>query len=396
MNISKMSIIHFPRLSNTAWKQIDCEIINNTPHIFISASLFYFLLEINIKKREVSEEYDHLLFMSNEYSNILDISIYKPISHLYFKLIEITQSIRFNFKDHNPHNFVMFSFAPNMYDAIEPIYNLRKNKNDTYYGFSLQNTDKWILNEHINSAKNINLLDLSTYLNNDQYKNCADLVYCEGGNKDDPEYIRFNDLFLEISQALLVQSPKGSLIVKLHECFYRATSEIIYILSSMYEKTYIIKPCMTDQINSERFLVCNNFLFSNYKEYYHFFEKIVDIIHDNPSVCISSVLSKIQMPVFFRNKMNECNTIIGQQQLEKTYNLLEILEKNSINDFLEDLSSSSSSSSTDSKEEYTHNNYKNRMKNVFMWCDKYNIEYVKPDLELLDKQRPNIFRKSNI
>jgi hypothetical protein len=390
MNISTMSIIHFPRLSSNVWKHIDCEIINNIPRIYLSASLFYFLSELNNKKKDVIDDWNDISNIENEYSNIFDISVYKPISHLYFKIIEITQSIRFNFKDYNPSGFVMFSFAPNMFDAIEPIYNLRKNQNDKYYGFSKDNNY-----EILQNSPNIHLIDFTNYLLTDQYKNYADLIYCEGGNKNDPEYSRIDFLFLEITQALCVQAHKGSLIIKLYDCFHKPTSEIIFILSSMYDKTYIIKPNMSDKISSERFLVCNGFLFSDYKDYSYYFEKAVDCMKNKntPQHYISSLLSKTQLPIFFRNKMNESNTIIGQQQLEKIYNIFEVIEKKNINDFLED----SKSASTESKRDYKHINYKNNMRSMIMWCEKYGVEYIKPDLDFNDNnKKPNIFRESNI
>lgn len=391
MNISRMSIIHFPRLSNNAWKQIDCEIIDNVPRLFLSTSLFYFLSELNNKKKDVIDDWNEISNLENEYSSIFDISVYKPISYLYFKIIEVTQSIRFNFKDYNPSNFVMFSFAPNMFNAIEPIYNLRKNKNDKYYGFSKEGIDYGFLQ----NSPNIQQLDFTTYLLTEQYKNCADLIYCEGGNKNDPEYLRIEDLFFEITQALCVQAYKGSIIVKLYDCFNQTTSELIFILSSMYDKTYIIKPNMTDQISSERFLVCNNFLFSDYKDYNYYFENAISVIKNknNPHHYTSSLLSKIQLPIFFRNKMNECNTIIGQQQLEKIYSILELVDKKKMNCYLDDLNLAS----TESKGDHKENNYKKNIRCLIMWCEKYGVEYVKPDVDLTDNNhKPNIFRATNI
>lgn len=371
-----MSIVHFPKLSNNAWKYIDCIIDKEPVKNFLSFSLFHYLTELNIKKREISDLWDEVSENSNEYAYVPKISVYKPLSDLYFNILEITHCIRFNFKDYKEVGFVMFSFSPNMREAFEPIHNLRQNQNDKYYGFSqLFNNDS----PHIHTLVN------STYLSTDQYKNCADLIYCEGGDKNVSEQLRFEDLFLEITQAVCVQAHKGTIIVKLHDCFIRPTAELIFILSSMYEKTYIIKPNVSNIYSSERFLVCNSFLFSNYKDYYHFFEKIANIIKLHDSF-INSLLPKIQLPMFFKNKMDECNTIIGQQQLENMYRVLEIIE-NKKNNTIIDISSAYI---------YPKQPHRANMRNSILWCEKYGVEYLKPYDDVDNHNRPNIFRHNNI
>lgn len=365
-----MSIIHFPKLSNNAWKYIDCIIDKEPVKIFLSFSLFRYLTELNIKKREILDVWEE---NANEYAYVPQISVYKPISDLYFNILEITHCIRFNFKDYKADRFVMFSFSPNMSEAIEPIHNLRQNQNDKYYGFSQP------IN---NDSPHIHTLANSTYLSTDQYINCADLIYCEGGDKNGSEQSRFEDLFLEISQAVCVQAHKGTIIVKLHDCFLKTTAELVFILSSMYEKTYIIKPNVSNIYSSERFLVCNNFLFSNYKDYYHFFEKTVEKIKNNGS-CVTSLLSKIQLPIFFKNKIEECNTIIGQQQLENIYCVLE----NKKNRVTLDISSVCI---------YSKQPYRANMRNSILWCEKYGVEYLKPSDCIDIHNRPNIFRHNNV
>jgi hypothetical protein len=370
MNNNKMSIIHFPKLTNSAWKYIDCEMNEGNPQIYLSFSLFHFLSEIIIKIKEFSYIWDDIVKQSNEYENILNIespyniSVYKPVSKLYFKIIEITQSLKFCFRESKTDNFVMFSFSSNMFDAIEPIYNLRKNPKDNYYGFYSQNNRE---------EPNIHILDISTYLSTKQHQNTADLIYCDGGNDSDPEHLKIDELFFQISNAVCVQAHKGSLIVKLSECFHKTTTDIIFILSSMYEKTYITKPNIADQLSAERFLICNNFLFSNYKEYYHIFEKTSNILktRNKEEKNVSSLL-KTHIPMFFKNKMDECNTIIGQQQLEKIYNIFGIIEnrKDHQIDFL-----------------------KNNIKSSILWCEKNGVEYIRPD-DNEDNKRPNIFRQN--
>ncbi len=374
-----MSIIHFPKLSNNIWKHIECVMSTENPTIYISFSLFRYLSEINIKKQEYAEMWKEHDANTNEYENIINIDsldnicVYKPVSNLYFKLTEITQSVRFNFKDYAPTDFVMFSLGENPYHAIEPISNLRKNPNDKYYGISTSNIDTtvdWILNPDIpHSFETPEFLrDMS-----EKYKNTANLVFCEDGNSLTPEFIKNEQLFFKITTAVCIQAKGGCLIVKLTDCFHKTTTDIVYILSSMYEKTYILKPSISQQSNSERFLVCYNFAFSNYKDYSAPFERALEKIYKKQTnETVSSFLSNTQIPVFFKTKIEECNAIIGQQQLESIHNIFGFIENKSVCEY----------------------NRKANIKKCILWCEKYGIEHNQKDN--VNSLKPNIFRQSNV
>jgi hypothetical protein len=137
----------------------------------------------------------------------------------------------------------------------------------------------------------------------------------------------------------------------------------------MYDKIQLIKPSISQQISSERFLICSNFLFSDYKEYIGIFEKTIKkIIEKDKNEIISCFLSHSQIPIFFKNKVDEYNAIIGQIQLEGIYNTFSLIEnKNKIDYYI-----------------------KNNSKKCALWCDKYKVEYLQ-NIEVNDKM--NIFRQ---
>jgi hypothetical protein len=349
------------------------------PTIYISFSLFRYLSDINIKKQEYAEMWKEHDANTNEYENIINIDshdnicIYKPVSNLYFKLIELTQSVRFNFKDYAPNDFVMFSLGENPYHAIEPISNLRTNTNDKYYEIStskIETSVDWVLKPDIPYAFETPefLRDIS-----EKYKNTANLVFCEDGNSLTPEFIKNEQLFFKITTAVCIQAKGGCLIMKLTDCFHKTTTDIVYILSSMYEKTYILKPSISQQSNSERFLVCYNFLFSNYKDYSVPFERALEKIYKKQTnETVSSFLSNSQIPVFFKTKIEECNAIIGQQQLETIHNIFGFIENKSVCEY----------------------NRKANIKKCILWCEKYGFEHNQKDN--VNSLKPNIFRQSNV
>jgi hypothetical protein len=377
-----MSIIHFPKLSNTIWKQINCVIDSESPIIYISFSLFHFLSEINRKKYEVKNVWEDNFKITNEYENILNIdcqtniSIYKPISDMYFKMTEIMQSIRINFKDFKSQGLTMVSFGDNPCEFIEPFYNFRKNQNDIYHGFKLSLSKDDEKTQQFTNNNNINILSLENqksietlFFLCDKYKNSIDLIVCEGDPENENEFIKNELLFIQISNAIGIQAKGGCLIIKLADCFHKTTIDIIFILSSMYDKIQLIKPSISQQISSERFLICSNFLFSDYKEYIGIFEKTIKkIIEKDKNEIISCFLSHSQIPIFFKNKVDEYNAIIGQIQLEGIYNTFSLIEnKNKIDYYI-----------------------KNNSKKCALWCDKYKVEYLQ-NIEVNDKM--NIFRQ---
>lgn len=379
-----MSIIHFPKLSNTIWKHIDCVVNTEKPGIFISFSLYKYLYEISIKTSQyrllfsqnmeanTSVSYSIQDYGINEYINIASICVYKPVSELYFKLIEIVQSLRFTIKENIYENFVMFSFSKNPYNAIEPFYQTRKNNKDNFFGVKTSSADVCENPSDILPFTNIPFsCDDPQFMKYivEQHKNIASLVFCEGGNDSYPEFIKNEQLFVEIFAAVCVQKKGGCLIVKLTDCFQKSSIDIIYILSSMYDKTYISKPMISPQSSSERFLVCTNFTFSDCNEYYKVFEQALEKIRNKKKdETIDSFLSHANIPLFFKTKMEECNVIIGQQQLENIHKTILNGDKIHIYENMEIL---------------------NNKKNI-MWCDKYNIEHNQKELE------NNIFRQPNI
>jgi hypothetical protein len=66
------------------------------------------------------------------------VCLYKPISRAFFKLTEILNTFPFHF----PKNMTSFHLAEGPGGFIEAIQNLRKNKEDIYYGMTLLNDDK--------------------------------------------------------------------------------------------------------------------------------------------------------------------------------------------------------------------------------------------------------------
>ena len=110
-----------------------------------------------------------------------------------------------------------------------------------------------------------------------------DLITADGGfdfsmdfNKQE-EYIT-KLLFGQVCYALCIQKPGGSFILKIFDCFMEHTIDILYILSSFYEKVYITKPHTSRYANSEKYIVCKNFLFNSIYDFYPIIKKFLNLM----------------------------------------------------------------------------------------------------------------------
>ena len=136
------------------------------------------------------------------------------------------------------------------------------------------------------------------------------------------QYTSSKDILIQICMAICTQSKKGIFIWKINESFSQLSLEIIYFLSSFYEKTYIIKPSIIDSSKSEKYIVCKGYLYENSYSIYtylHSFIKHIETYSSKHPICR---FLNINIPNFFISKLEEVNYILGQSQLEQLHYLL--------------------------------------------------------------------------
>ena len=133
------------------------------------------------------------------------------------------------------------------------------------------------------------------------------------------------------------------------------TIDLLYILSSFYEKVYIIKPNTSRYANSEKYIVCKNFIFNNTSDYYYniFLSPFINMLNNNNKPIIRFL--NIDVSLFFTSKIQEYNAIFGQQQLENIYHTFSIINNKS-------------------KFEKYNSNIINNIVKCIHWCNKFNIE----------------------
>jgi hypothetical protein len=262
--------------------------------------------------------------------------------------------------------------------------------NSIFYDlFELYNT--FHLFHFLNSNNQINCLHISN--NSNISIECFDFVYTNittshflnntiNINNSIESNIKMKFIFYEINVEsysfsllnciaviLKYQENDGCAIIKIDHIFYKYIIDVIYLLSSIYDKIYISKPTTNNAILFERYIVCKNFICASDKKYIeNMYLKVFDFLQnyncdiDNDSCSskkpyVLSIFDK-DVPYYFKNKLEDLNTIIGQQQLDSLNQLILICKNKT-------------------KENKIDVIKKQNIYKCVYWCEKYKIPYNK-------------------
>jgi 23S rRNA U2552 (ribose-2'-O)-methylase RlmE/FtsJ len=295
---------------------------------------------------------------SNKYrGSNRSISKYKPLSRSYFKMIELTNFFRL--LDINETSIQSidapissFHLAEGPGGFIEALANMRDNKNDTYIGITIlddvydPNIPAWKKSEYFlkenpnvyietGADKTGDILSIANFdYCVDKYGSSMDIITGDGGfdfsvdfNSQEINISRL--LFAQVAYAICLQKQKGSFILKIFDCFMQHTLDVLAILSSFYEKVYITKPQTSRYANSEKYIVCKDFLFepSNANNFIPIirsaFEKMIDPM--NVQYEIGRFLS-VPLSNYFTTRVEELNAIFGQQQIENIHFTISLID----------------------------------------------------------------------
>jgi len=108
-----------------------------------------------------------------------------------------------------------------------------------------------------------------------------------------------------MNHILFKQKKNGSIIIKINSTFLQHTLDFIFVLSTIYDKVFILKPKISNYIHLERYIVCKGFL------------------TDFKSKTIQCTFN--HKPFHFIKKMEEINSIIMNNQCKMIYSFIDKL-----------------------------------------------------------------------
>ena len=165
-------------------------------------------------------------------------------------------------------------------------------------------------------------------------------------------------LIAQVFYALIMQKKGGCFVLKIFDCFMNHTLDLLYILSSFYESVYIVKPYTSRYANSEKYVVCKNFLYSNSQGFYETLHNaFVKMTLNNGEKKVMRFLNT-PLSYNFLIKMEEYNAVFGQQQIENIHYTVSLIENKYKHDKIEHL-------------------LKTNISKCIYWCNKYSVPYHK-------------------
>lgn len=379
-----MSYYLLPKIGITTYKFIDCIDSDEWPAPIISNSLSLYLYDIKEKLERRDKEWDVFKKYTNPYEYIhtvipfkkKSVSKYKPLSRSYFKMIEMIHVFDLQF-DSKPINSFHLAEGPGGF--IEALARTRNFQYDKYVGMTIlddmfdSGIPGWKKTEaFLRQRKNVsiesgidgtgNILSLANLVYcKEKYHASMDLITADGGfdfsidfNSQEIHIAKL--LFGQVCFALSMQKKGGTFILKVFDCFMQHSLDILYILSSFYEKTYMIKPNTSRFANSEKYIVCKGFLHSSCESFFpvlhRAFEKMVE---PTASSFVHRFLT-IPLAYSFTTKVEEYNSIFGQQQIENIHYTISLIENKHKQDKIDHL-------------------IKSNIQKCIQWCVRNHVEY---------------------
>lgn len=299
--------------------------------------------ECNNYNENMNEIYNEIFKIVNPYQYIFSkvpgsnfsVSKIKTKSMMFYDLYEIFQTINLldSFKFDIMNSLIV---GENYEDSLECLEMLRENYNiDKFFCFNEYNTK---LHNCIENTKfNFIIYELSNYNNINRY------------------IINLLELLIVIFNQLKENS---IVIIKINNLFYKPILEILYIFNSLFERTFIIKPNTSDVTSFDKYVVLQKLKMNHYDydvlyKYNSILTTFIRNYDDNSELNIQNIIN-FKIPYFFLNKIDDINIIIGHQQLDALYQIINIIKSKSIEEKIETLK-------------------KNNIQKSVYWCEKFKI-----------------------
>ena len=321
-----MSYYILPKNNNNIWvNPISSE--TNILKPYVSGTLYNYYNEIReqiinilLNINDLSyNTFDEIIKVVNPYEYIFSkvpgskfsVSKLKTKTNLFYDFLEVSSCLNIfdKFKD---KSICALHITKNSIDTIECFEMLREGfcDNIIYYDSLTEEIIKGIGDEKF------------------------DFLFFETNESCINKYI-FN--FIQFLMIILRnQNNEGTSIIKISNIFYKPIVDILYLLTSLFEKVYVIKPNTSNITTFDKYIVCKNFIYNenkinqskiNYLRLFVFLKKLENNY-------INSIFD-FELPYYFITKLDDMNITIGQQQLESLDQIISILKNKNKDDKIE-------------------------------------------------------------
>lgn len=117
----------------------------------------------------------------------------------------------------------------------------------------------------------------------------------------------------EIACALNILNNGGTFVCRLYETFTMTMCRLIYVISTLFDDVYLMKPLMSHQTTSERFLVCCGY--NQNAKITEQFNKTLKIMSEHRDMNIVNIFPDLYVSDEFRMALSCANTEIANHQI---------------------------------------------------------------------------------
>jgi hypothetical protein len=285
----------------------------------------------------------------------------------YFKCCEIMQNFHLIDIDDNKKmkKIRTFIFDDDYGSFIKGICDMRKTKTVEdihYYGNWNKSLNKDIVQTYTSVNVIYDIQDI-THTQDLQYmsENYGNTMHLVVGNLCGD----VKCMLLQLFYGVILQQYEGNFVLRISDFNYSIVKECLYFLGSFYNKIFVYKPCTTNVVNTEKYIICKDFRYHNTTQYTSKFINMIPIILEND---VNSILS-IQVPSFFSSKIDEINIILGRGLLHALNDIIKLCGNDRCSDH-----------------KYFEKLKNNNITKCIQWCIKYKMPYnynKQPQKELI-------------
>ncbi len=249
-------------------------------------------------------------------------SVFNALNKMELKMDTDNNELTEICKIYNPHEYVFSNVLDTPVGKLNPPSNLYYELHEIFNTFGMLKSIHKI-NQFIHVENELTTHPFYLFSNTSKIIHCT--IHCvDVSNKTDFIFIDLDVNLTTIFDVIYrLLNNEGTAIIKLTNIYKKETVAILYLLSIIFEKTFIVKPSVINVLSNDIFIVCISRT-------------------DKPIVYESRDLMSIVIPINFLYKIEEFNSVNGHRQLdayEQIFNLLhnkhryiklELLKKNNI------------------------------------------------------------------
>jgi hypothetical protein len=258
------------------------------------------------------------------------VSKLKPKTNLFYEFLEIITTLNL-FDCYNKDTIKSLHITPNHADSIDCVEMIREKFSDE--------------------------IECYDGLDDEIFRNISynkyDFIFFE------PENVALDSQMYSLIECVMIilrnQIYGGGCVIKIGCSFHKPIIDVMYFLSTLYDKVYIIKPSASNITTFCKYIVCKNFQINSEKMNYlklNYYRLLVFLKKLSNKNIIS--LFNFEIPHYFTAKLEDMNMIMGQQQLDSLNLIVNILRNKN-------------------REEKIELIKKTNIQKAVIWCEKHRI-----------------------